>query len=121
MTEQDVLKFVRTHIPSVWTLEILILLCDSRGSSWSTETLVRESRSSAIAVTAAVKFLEQMGFVVEEAPGVYRYQPASPEIEALAADVRTLYASKPASVVNAIFGGSNEKLRIFAEAFKLKE
>ncbi len=121
MTEQDVLKFVRTNIPSVWTLEILILLCDSRGSCWNVESLVRESRSSAIAVTAAVKFLEQMGFVAEQSPGVYRYQPVSPDIESLAADVRALYASKPASVINAIFGGSNQKLRIFAEAFKLKE
>lgn len=121
MTEEDVLKFVRSHFPSVWTLEILILLCDSRGSGWSNERLVRESRSSAIAVSAAVKVLEQMGFVIEDAPGVYRYQPASPELEILAAEVRALYASKPTAVVNAIFGGSNEKLRIFAEAFRLKE
>ena len=121
MTEQEILRFARNRIRSIWTLEVLVLLCETRGDQWRVEQLVRESRSSAGAVFTALDCLGRLGMVREASEELYQFEPKSQELEALALQLRDLYKSKPTTVVNALFGAVDEKLQIFAGAFKLKE
>ncbi len=121
MTEDEVLAFIQRSIKSVWALELLLLLRRERDRAWPTAELVRELRSSDAAVTEAAAGLKSAGFLTTEGGELVRYWPASPELDRIAGEIETIYAAKPIAVVKGIMSAPNEKLRIFADAFKLKD
>ena len=121
VSEEEVLAFIRAHIGSVYTLELLLQLKQSTGRVWQSGELVRELRSSRTAVADALGRLIQAGLVTEDPTGCYFFAPASPEREQLAAEVEKVYTSKPISVVKAIMSVPTDKLRAFSDAFKIKE
>jgi hypothetical protein len=118
---QDVIAFIRAHIGSVYTLELLLLLKRHPDKMWQASDLVRELRSSGTAIAEALNRLIRAGLVSESSPGRYAFAPKSPEYERLAAEIENAYASTPMSVVKAIVAAPDEKLRDFSNAFKLKE
>ncbi len=121
LTEDEVLTFVQKSIKSVWALEMLLLLRRERQRAWRTGDLVRELRSSDSAVGEAIASLRGAGFISAEASDTYRYEPASAQLDEIAARVEGIYAEKPLAVAKVIMSAPNEKLRIFADAFKLKD
>jgi len=121
LTETDALDFARASIGSVWALELLVLLGHANKQSWPVDDIVRELRGSGAAVEGALTVLTSAGLVAKTSDGQYRYQPASPALEAVGALVRQIYATKPTTLIAAIYEAPNEKLRTFARAFKFKE
>lgn len=121
MSEDDLLGFVRTYIGSVYTLELLLLIRRHPGKVWKSDDLVRELRSSGTAVTEALNRLIRGGLVSEDPPGVYTFAPISPKLEKLSAEIERAYVSMPISVMKALVAAPDEKLRLFSDAFKLKE
>ena len=121
VTEDEVLRFVQKSIKSVWALEMLLLLRRERDRVWRSGDLVRELRSSDSAVGEAAASLRGAGFASAESGDAVRYDPASPELDAMAARVQAIYAEKPLAVAKAIMSAPGDKLRIFADAFKLKD
>jgi len=121
VNEDDVLAFVAATIKSVWALELLLLMRGARDRCWNADGLVRELRASTVVVQDALTGLRNSGLVTTDETGRFRYRPASEQLDGFAAEVQTLYRSKPLSVINAIATAPNEKLRIFAESFRLKE
>jgi hypothetical protein len=97
------------------------LLARDRDRAWHPNELVREMRSSAVAVGEALRDLQKAGLAASDADNLYRYSPASPELEALARGVEQMYSARPTAVVKAIVTAPDDKLRIFADAFKLKD
>ena len=120
MTEEDILAFIRTCIPSVWALELLLALRRSPNKAGTCDEMVKELRSSTVAVRDAIAGLQKAGLVVEEG-GLCSYRPASPAIDQIAANIEKLYAVKPAAVVKAIVTAPNERLHLFADSFRLKD
>jgi hypothetical protein len=121
VTEDEVLAFVQRSVKSVWGLELLLLLRRERQKSWRVADLVLELRSSEAAVDVALDGLRGAGFVSAEAEDLYRYAPASPELDEVAGRIDAVYAAKPMAVAKAIMSAPNDKLRIFADAFRLKD
>jgi hypothetical protein len=120
VTEQDVLSFVAASLRSLWALEVLLLLRNDGTKAWRAEEIVRETRSSQTAVGEAILMLQKAGFVAHE-NGLYRYWPATPNLEIIGAEIQKLYAVKPTTVMKAILSAPHDKLRNFSDAFKLKE
>jgi hypothetical protein len=120
LTGNDILAFLRKALPSVWTLEVLLLLKRTSGRIWRVEQLVAELRSSVVAVEHALTVLRAVDLIAER-DGGYEYRPATPELDALVVGIAELYAVKPMTVIQAIAAAPNEKLIIFANAFKLKD
>jgi DNA-binding HxlR family transcriptional regulator len=120
VTEEDIYAFARQAVGSVWALELLLLLQRSKGRAWRSDELLRELRSSQTIVEEGLTRLRQAGLVAET-DGAYTYWPASPQIEQLADGLQRIYASKPISVVKAIMAAPSDKLRIFSDAFRLKD
>lgn len=120
MSEDEVLAFVQTSIKSVWALEVLLLLRRERQRAWSTQDLVLELRSSEAAVTEALSGLRALGAVAAE-PAGFRYQPSSAELDRVCGSIEQLYATKPLAVAKAIMSAPSDKLRLFADSFKLKD
>lgn len=119
VTEESVFDFIRKNIKSIWSVELLLVLARDRDRVWREDELIREMRSSSIALGAAVRNLEAAGLVVTNGDGV-RFSPASTALDELVAEIDRVYANKPSAVVKAIFSAPNDKLQSFADAFKLK-
>jgi len=117
-SDEALLSFVHAAIGSVCALELLILLRREPGKRWPRDALVRELRSSAGAVAQALDQLNRSGLVVEVAEG-FQYQPSSPQLDAICRQLESQYAARPVTVVRAIFETPSEKLRIFADAFRI--
>jgi DNA-binding IclR family transcriptional regulator len=121
VTEDELLKFVQNSIKSVWALEMLLLFRRERQRAWDAGDLVRELRSSDSAVAEALTALHSAGFVTVTADGRYHYGAALPEMDDIAAQIERLYGERPLAMAKAIMSAPNEKLRIFSDAFKLKD
>lgn len=120
MLSEDVLRFIRTSIRSVWALELLLLLRRDAARSWNVAALIRELRGSAGIVAGAMTELQAAGLVAS-ADDAFLYQPASPELDALVAATAAAYAEYPVAVTQAIFTAPSDKIRLFADAFRIKQ
>lgn len=104
----------------MWALELLLLLRRDPARGWRSDDLVRELRGSETIIDETVAQLELAGLVTLQ-DGFYKYRPASYDIDRMVSQVDDLYKEKPISVMKAIMTAPNDKLRIFSEAFKLKD
>lgn len=121
MTEEETLRFVSATVKSIWALELLLLMRRQRERAWKTEQLVIELRASTVVVREALGSLIGAGLAAAGEGGLFRYRPASDQLDDFVESTQALYVSKPLSIINAIAAAPNEKLRIFADAFRLKE
>lgn len=117
--DDEIIAFVQGAIRSVCALELLLLLRGRRGQPFIKGELVRELRSSELAVAQALDHLTQSGLIEDAGEGSYRYQQSSAQLDAICERLQSLYAQKPVRIVNAILGAPDEKLRTFADAFRL--
>ena len=119
--DEDVLAFVSATVKSIWALELLLLMYRERNRAWQTEELVRELRASTVVVREALASLAGSGLIATDEAGRSCYRLASEQLDSFVGAAQALYNAKPLAVINAIAAAPNEKLRIFAEAFRLKE
>jgi hypothetical protein len=117
----DVKAFLQTSIPSVWTLEMLLLMRRAPARVWSADELNRELRGSALVVARACAALVAAGLAIEEAPGMFGYRPARPELAQMVDRLAHVYAEFPYAVTQAILAAPSDKVRTFADAFRLKK
>ncbi len=112
---------VETSFSSVWSLELLLVLCRDPKRNWTPEQLVDELRSSELVVTQSIDGLLAAGLALSEAGGTVRYGPASQQQNELVRDLQAEYRAKPAAIRRLIVRSPDEKLRSFANAFNLKK
>lgn len=105
----------------MWTLELLIRMRQTADRVWQKDELVREMRASGTVIDASLATLQNFGLVMEGEGGGFRYAPLSATLAEIAEGAERLYREKPVAVVGAIAATPDEKLRIFAEAFRLKD
>ena len=98
--EEEVVAYTRSAIISVTALELPLLL--KGGRSGAVGDMVRELRSSSVAINGALRSLRDSGLVICDADGTCRYQPASKALERYADELEKLYAIKLLSVIRAI-------------------
>ena len=101
MSDPGFLGLVRKHIRSVWALELVLLLRRRPDAIWRTETLVRELRASVPLIADNLKRLQASGLVAED-QGVWRWAPASPELERFCDQLAEAYQTRPVTVINMI-------------------
>jgi hypothetical protein len=121
VNEEELISFIRAHIGSIYTLELLLLMKRHRDRMWHVDDLVRELRSSRTAVGEALVRLTQAGLISEKTEGHYAFAPGSERHAQMAEEIARAYASTPLAVVKAIIASPDHKLRAFSDAFKLKE
>ncbi|WP_207485927.1 hypothetical protein [Arenibaculum pallidiluteum] len=120
MIGEDARRFLQGTTKSVWALELLLLMRRCADRSWSAEELIQETRSSDLVVREGLGNLKQAGLLVEETPGLFRYQPAAPMLDDWVAEIEMAYAQKPSVVIREIFSAPDSKVQIFADAFRLR-
>ena len=116
-TESELLRFAASSFPSVWALELLLVLKSER-RTWSQAELIARLRASDLVVTKALEALVAAGLVSEEADGA-TYMPVSELSERCVDQLDQLYRARPNAVRRAIVSAGTSSATAFADAFKL--
>jgi hypothetical protein len=115
--DDDLLRFVTSSFPSIWALELLLVLKRER-RSWPREELVKAMRASDLVVNSALDSLVAGGLAAVGTNGAM-YMPASPELAREVDRTEALYAARPDAVRRAIVRGSATSASLFSDAFRL--
>ncbi|MCY1073534.1 hypothetical protein [Archangium lansingense] len=118
---EEVRRFITDHIDSVEQLEILLLLHQHPERSWTAESVARELRISALSADDRLKDMARSGILakVQGSEVEYRYAP-SQQLGDVVAGLATAYAERRVTVINLIFSKPIDKIRTFADAFRLR-
>ena len=118
MLDEDLLTFIQGSIRSVWGLEVLLLLRRERDRTWSAEAVARELRANDRLVSDQLVTLETSGLVSCGQEGCA--YAAAPALDGLCGRLEAAYRERPGQVIKAIMAGPNDKLQIFADAFRFR-
>jgi hypothetical protein len=120
---EEVRRFVVDHIDSVEQLEILLLLHGQRERTWTAETVARELRIAPISAGERLEEFLRGGLLTrtDGPPVEYRYAPGSTKLEAAVDGLSRAYSERRVTVINFIFSKPVDKIRTFADAFRLRK
>ena len=127
MTDPDFPESLRSLIqeafPSVEAVELLLKLALDPGRAYALKDLVEALRPTAITEAAAQRYLAQFQSrgLVAAAPEGYRYSPDSPELDSAVRALIKVYNERPVTLVRIIYAPKDEKIRSFADAFRIKK
>lgn len=121
LDEKDFLSFIGAGIASIWALELLFLMGRAPERAWRACDLVRELKASSDVIERSLANLQTVGLVASGEERTFFYRAASPDFDVYAEAAEQLCRTKPFAVMNAIIRDSDEKLRLFAKSFRLKE
>ena len=118
-SSDDLLNFVGATFPSVWALELLLVLKSER-RMWQRTELVNSLRASDLVVSKALDALIAAGLASIDSAGA-EYAPVNEEVDRCIDRVEQLYRTKPNKVRRAIITASASSVTAFADAFRLRK
>ena len=113
----DIAQFIRTSVPSVWALELLLLLRADPARRWSPAELLKELRASTSLVDENLARFYAQGLVLQDDAG-WHFAPANPHLDSLAAELAALYRERPMYTIGLI--ARPDPLQSLANAFRIK-
>ncbi|HEX8698786.1 MAG TPA: hypothetical protein VF815_08115 [Myxococcaceae bacterium] len=113
-------RFIATHIDSIEKLEVLLLLRTQADREWTARDISLELRIAETSAAMRLTDLTARRLVAQVGEGRYRYGPASAEDAQDVAELSATYSTRRVSVISFIFSKPLEKVRGFADAFRLK-
>ena len=116
--DEDLPGLIRAHIPSVWALELLLLLKRTRERRWTVDLLTAELRGSPNLVSACLQHFVRCGLVMEDDENLYIFGPATEHLQLLADTLEQEYRARPVRVIN-IIAAPSDPVQQLADAFRL--
>ena len=117
---EEVRTLVATHIQSVEQLEMLLLLNEHLNRAWTSEEVAAELRIDAMSAASRLQDLSARGFLAHNS-GSYRFRADNDELRRAVAALAEAYRDRRVSLINLIFSKPVDKVRLFADAFKLRK
>lgn len=116
--DEDLPALIRANIPSVWALELLLLLKRTRERRWPVELLTAELRGSSSLVSACLQHFVRCGLVMEDDDHLYMFSPATDHLQSLADTLEQEYRARPVRVINTIAAPADPVQKL-ADAFRV--
>ena len=115
-------KFLADHIESVLELEALLLLAADANRIWTATDVARELRVDPGWAGPQLSRLCGRGVLAcdSDPQPHYRFAPSSPKMEQAVRDLASAYATRRVTVISLIFAKPTDKLKSFADAFRLR-
>ena len=115
--------FITEYVDSVMQLEVLLLVAKQPQRGWAASDLARELRIDPAWVDAQLRGMSAQGLMepATGSPAHYRFQPRTPDLGRAVADLTGAYADRRVTVIGLIFSKPVDKLRSFADAFKIRK
>ncbi len=120
---EDVRQFIVENINSVEQLEVLLLLREHRDEFWAPEGVGKALCTAPAAALLRLTDLRGCRLVAPKEGGeqLYRYEPGTPERDALVGRLAAAYKERRVSVINLIYSKPHSHVQAFADAFKLRK
>ena len=121
---EDLRSFIQEYISSVDAAELLMLLARDPARKFSLRELIDALRPTVLSEAAARRHLAHFGaqgFVVSEAADVFQYNAATPALDEAVRALTKVYNERPVTLVRMIYAPKDEKIRSFADAFRIKK
>ena len=99
---------------------MLILLHASKQRAWKTEEINADLPSTTLAEQGRLDSLEKSGLVRRMENGTYGFDERSPDA-LLVAELASEFHRRPFTIMNMILQNPTDKIRTFADAFRLKK
>lgn len=112
-------SFITSSFPSIWALELLLLL-KREARACSADELINLMRASQSVIEKAAASLGAAGLIGTDRQSTV-YMPVSAEVARLVEETEQLYRSKPSRVRRLIVASANNGLAAFSDAFRLKD
>jgi hypothetical protein len=121
---EDLCAFIQHCTPSIEAVEALLAMARAPGRAWTPGELARKLAPTILSESALREYLQ--AFVschVVERQGDGRYAYSQPPVAgaALIAALEKAYNERPVSLVRLIYALKEQKIRSFADAFKLRK
>jgi DNA-binding transcriptional ArsR family regulator len=116
--------FIRDHIADVDAAELLLQLAREPGRQYDVASLLGALNPTGITEPTARRHLalfEERGLIQSAEAGRYRYSPATPEVDDCVQALMRVYNARPVTMVRMIYALRDEKIRSFADAFRIKK
>ncbi len=118
---EDLVRFIRQALPSYRAAEVLIRVAREPARAWLPEDVVAEIPGlAAEGVRADLEHFAREGLVQAEAEDRFRYAPRSEELAASVARLVEAYDRRPVTLVRVMDSLATDRIRSFADAFRLK-
>lgn len=121
MLEPSLLAFIRSSIPSIWALELLLLLRRAAPGYLHRDELVHHLRATPTLIDRLLDRLMLAGLVGRNGDGAFRFECATPDTEQLCEALSLAADERPIALRDAIIASPNDKLRDLADAFRFKD
>jgi hypothetical protein len=120
---EDIKDFVYRYISSAEQLEVLLFLRDHADSFWSVDAINQRFQSSPSSIERRLKELKASGFLTtrDESSLEYHYEPRTTKLNQHLARMAEVYSTRRISIIELIFTKPIDRIKDFADAFKLKE
>lgn len=118
---EHVRALILRHIASIGQLEVLLLLHASPGNATTADMVARELRIGPGPASTELGRLARDGFLVEEPPGTWRYEPADDAIARAVDDLARTYPTYRVAIVSLVFSRPSGVLQGFADAFRIRK
>jgi len=119
----DVRGFIQACIPDVNAAELLLLVASHREQALSVRKIAANLKHSGLDEAAVERYLA--GFVhfglIDQEGNAYRFATSASQYDALLSELTRLYNEQPVTLVRMIYAPKDDRLRAFAEAFKIKK
>lgn len=116
----DVKDLLTDHIDSVGHLEVLLTFFNNKNRSWSPLSMSHELRSNETIIRQQMLKLSESGFIQEIQKDEFKYSP-SEKLDARVDHLCQTYKVMSVAVIAFIYEKPTDKLKGFADAFKLKK
>lgn len=121
MLEPQLLAFIRTSIPSIWALELLLLLRRAAPGYLTRDELVQHLRATPTLIDRLLSQFQTSGLTARNEAGAYRFDCATQDISTLCEALAVAAEERPIALRDAIISAPNDKLRDLADAFRFKD
>ncbi|MBA2404960.1 MAG: hypothetical protein H0V66_09335 [Bdellovibrionales bacterium] len=117
---EDLKIFIVECIETVSQLELLFVIFQNKPKLWTSESISKELRTHPAMAGKQMEILVQKGILGHQ-DEQYFYSPQDKIIDQKVEKLFQLYLEKPVAVVTYIFTKPEERLKGFADAFKIKK
>lgn len=120
---EELRSFIQDAIPSLDAAELLLMLARGATRAYTPREAVNALRPTALTEADARRYLahfQTRGIVAADAAGGYRYA-GDGDLDRRVQELTRVFNERPVTLVRLIYAGGDEKIRSFAEAFRIKK
>lgn len=119
--ETEIQHFISFHIKSVAELDALLLLYHQPGRQWNAEDLSKELRSNPSHAESLLQQFYRTGLVEKKTDTEYSLKSDLEYEMKIIGQIVHKYQTRRYSLINMIYQSPTEKIKTFADAFKLRK